>query len=174
MNVAAVMSSQAMDWRTPTDVLDVVRKLGPIGLDPCSGPGSHVNAETEWSPPEHDGLIASWGGHGLVFVNPPYGRDLDAWCEKAGWEGAVARLSRRDEVLLLVTSRTDTARFHEVLANADALCFWRGRISFLRPDGSTGAGAAFPSLVAYWGRRKYRFAEVFEPCGWVALTRTGG
>ena len=29
-------SSVKQDWQTPDDVLDVVRQVGPIGLDPCT------------------------------------------------------------------------------------------------------------------------------------------
>lgn len=32
----AVMSSQRHDWQTPDAILDAVRKVAPIGLDPCT------------------------------------------------------------------------------------------------------------------------------------------
>lgn len=83
---------------TPPRVFDAIRHiLGPIGLDPCSHPGSQVPAKVRYYLPEYappgmpqvfpmpaygltpahvavigDGLVLPWRGFGLVYVNPPY------------------------------------------------------------------------------------------------------
>ena len=86
---------------TPKEVYEpIVACLGPIGLDPCSHPGSLVPAAVRYYLPEYvpagtpasvplrveargevpghmaivgDGLSLPWGpGLGLVYVNPPY------------------------------------------------------------------------------------------------------
>ena len=58
-------------WITPQDELDLVRRYGPIGLDPCTEPSNPVGAASFFTE-EDDGLVQDWRGHGLTFVNPPY------------------------------------------------------------------------------------------------------
>lgn len=156
----ALFMSVDMSWCTPEVVLERVRRMGPIGLDPCSNPRSIVRAREEWrGPPGVDGLAEPWAPHGLVYCNPPYGRGIGQWVAKAA-------LERMDgaEVILLVPARPDTAWWHEaVVPHAAAVCFWRGRLSFLGAD----QGAPFPSAVVYYGHRFKEFTEAFGDAGWI-------
>ena len=74
MTAAALLTSAWSHWTTPDNVLERVRRLGPIGLDPCGNPEDHVQAALSWHGPhakdvEHrgDGLQEGWLGYGLVF-----------------------------------------------------------------------------------------------------------
>src|SRR5258707_15383538 len=71
------------DWCTPPEILECVYRMGSIGLDPCGHPKALVKARNIWTGPEHQDADAldgrSWRGHGLVFMNPPYGKGLDHW-----------------------------------------------------------------------------------------------
>lgn len=158
----ALMTSVRPDWRTPANVLELVRQVGPIGLDPCSGPGSIVGAKTEWSLENgDDGLANSWAGHGLVYVNCPYGREIVQWVDKCDREGSGIDC----EIIALLPARTD-AKWFQRLWYAQALCFWKGRIRFL----GAPASAPFPSVIAYWGPHWNRFARVFGDSGRVIYT----
>lgn len=157
----ALFMSNDMTWCTPEVVLERVRRVGPIMLDPCSNGRSIVRAKTEWRGPPHgpDGLAEPWAGHGLVYCNPPYGRGIGQWVAKCALEALDGA-----EVIALVPARPDTAWWHEaVVLHAAAICFWRGRLSFL----GAAAGAPFPSAVIYYGRRPDIFASAFREAGWV-------
>lgn len=156
----ALFMSADMTWCTPEVVLERVRRMGPIGLDPCSNSRSIVRAKEEWrGPPGTDGLAEPWTGHGLVFVNCPYGRGIGQWAAKCALEAMDGC-----EVVLLVPARPDTAWWHEaVVPHAKAICFWRGRLSFL----GAPAGAPFPSAVIYYGKRTEAFGEAFHDAGWI-------
>lgn len=126
------------EWYTPPKVTD---PLGPFGTDPCS-PGADIvpwiSAERHYTKQE-DGLKQPWIGR--CWVNPPYSA-VAPWLEK---------LAAHRNGFALVFARTDTKWWHEWVApHADAVCFIKGRLRFIRPDG-TGAGtAAAPSaLIAY-------------------------
>jgi len=170
MNRAApTLTSLSNEWRTPQLVVDLVRQVGLIAIDPCSGPGSVVYATVEWDE-ERDGLKERWAPYAcvrdsLVYVNPPYGRALPRWI------GRCADEAQDCTVLALVPARTDTRWWHEfVVAQAQAVCFWRGRLKFGLPPGYEGPqnGATFPSALVLWSplrRMADRFAAVLAPHG---------
>lgn len=150
-------------WNTPPEVLDRVRKLGPIGLDPCSNPTSIVNAIREIRLPE-DGLTAHWTGHGLVFCNPPYSRgNLTMWCLKIREEAKAGA-----EIVALVPSSTETVAFHKGIWHADAWCFPDHRIRFL-VDGKVKGSGRKGHCIAYYGRRAGHFWAAFADYGRVIL-----
>lgn len=158
----ALLSSVDMDWQTPPEVLDLVRQVAPIGLDPCTTKNNPVGA-FEWIWPEvANGLdLPWWPAHGLAFVNPPYGRQLAPWAAKIAAEG-----QRGMELICLVPARTDT-RWWRNIETAARVCFWRGRIRFV----GAPASAPFPSALGYWGPRPERFAEVFGARGGIWSVR---
>jgi hypothetical protein len=163
--LAPLKSSKSTDWNTPESFLDVVRQLGPIGLDPCSGAGSTVGARVEWRPDQgDDGLLDDWGGLGLVYANPPYGKTIKQWAAKIADEAA-----RGVEIVALLPSRTDTTWFqNHVSTRADAICFWRGRLRFIDADGKPAkSGATFPCMAAYFGPRADRFRAIFAVHGFI-------
>ena len=72
------LSSNRQDWQTPGWFLDLVRRVGPIALDPCTTPDNPTRAWNYHSLGNTDdcGLYASWARNGLAFINPPYGAHL--------------------------------------------------------------------------------------------------
>ena len=163
------------DWQTPPHVLELVRSVAPIALDPCTSESNPTGARTHVWWPNGDGLAFDWASTGgLVYVNPPYSQ-IRKWLAKCAAES-----TRGAEIIALVPARTDTRAWHESVTTADAICFWRGRLQFI--DAATGkpaqvwsaakqrfvdAAAPFPSALVYWGWSSERFARVFEGRGMV-------
>lgn len=166
---AGMMTSDKSNWRTPVDVIiDPIRLwLGTICLDPCadSDPVNHfavVNlAGTDAEHPNNVDGLNTWYAHGgLAFVNPPYGRRLGEWmkcCAQHHCNG--------HEVVALVPARTDT-RWFQSCWESDAICFIRGRLTFVGADNC----APFPSALVYWGDRVGRFERAFTHLGRVIST----
>lgn len=130
-------------WITPKWLIE---KIGPFDLDPCaSDPQPWPCAEKQYTV-EDNGLMAPW--FGMVFANPPYGRQLDAWLN---------RLSLHGNGIALVFARTDTAAFfRHVWPQADSLLFIRGRLTFHYPDGSRpkkGHNSGGPSVLIAYGKQ---------------------
>lgn len=79
-----VHSSESTNWNTPAILLEWIEAaFGQIGLDPCGGAGSLVDAQHAIFTEKENGLEQSWRGYGLTYCNPPYGRVLPAWADKA-------------------------------------------------------------------------------------------
>lgn len=77
----ALFSSVKMDWRTPKGFFRELDQEFHFGLDAAATP---ENAKCErYFTPETDGLSRPWSGYGAVFCNPPYGREIGKWVQKA-------------------------------------------------------------------------------------------
>lgn len=137
-------------WLTPRWILDA---LGGFDLDPCGAPGWGTADRVYTPEADGDGLALPWSGR--VWLNPPYGRYMAGWLE---------RLARHGQGTALIPARTDTAAFHDYVWDAaDAALFLRGRVTFLRPDGSEPvANSGSGSVLCAYGPRD---AEALAACG---------
>ena len=78
---AALLSSKKMDWCTPQDFFDRLNEEFAFVLDAAA---TDKTAKCGlYYTPETDGLSQSWDRGGAVFCNPPYGREIGKWVQKA-------------------------------------------------------------------------------------------
>ena len=133
MNTAVHFSSATDLWSTPQDFFDKPHNEFGFETDVCA---SVENAKCErFFTKEDDGLAQVWTG--VCWMNPPYGREIKQWMEKAyksSLDGAT--------VVCLVPARTDTAWWHDYAAKGKVR-FIRGRLKF----GEHANSAPFPSAV---------------------------
>lgn len=142
-------TEQSQDWVTPPWLVAVIEKLagGKIDLDPCCGrtrKQNPVRAPFVYSEKD-DGLSKPWGlpGVRVVYVNHPY-KQGDAWVEKA--IGEICRFPHLS-VWMLGPAFTDQPWYHRALERCASERSIKGRVRFLRPDGSPAGGPRFPSTV---------------------------
>jgi len=133
---SVLFSSNTDQWATPQDVYDELNKEFDFDLDPCADDQNH---KTElYYTKEQDGLKQDWSGR-RFFCNPPYGRDVGRWVEKAFRESA----KDGTIVVLLIPARTDTRWFHDYIQHRSEIRFVKGRLKF----GGGETPAPFPSMV---------------------------
>lgn len=142
-----ILSSSVSDtWDTPADLFAKLHAEFSFTLDPCC---QEYSAKCPiYYTPQEDGLKQSWSGH-TVFMNPPYGRTIRKWVQKAFNESKEGAL-----VVCLLPSRTDTSWWHEYCMKGEVR-FLRGRLKFenrslpsWREDGSHKMSPApFPSAI---------------------------
>lgn len=145
---------------TPDDVVALaVKVLGAIDLDPasCEEANQTVGARRIYTL-ETNGLAHDWRAEN-VYLNPPYGDEIEAWMEKlvAEFEAGHFRAA-----ITLVPARTDTAWFRRL--RDFPKCFVSGRLKFKGP-GIGENSAPFPSCVVYLGSDFIRFASTFTAIG---------
>lgn len=158
-----LMTSANEHWMTPELFLRLIYKFSKIGLDPCSHQNSYVKSVKTFIFPDNDGLEESWGGYGLVYCNPPYGRKLAKWIIKC-----VVEAARGSEIILLIPARTDTRGWQRwIFPTAKRICFVAGRLEFVdgRDPSATKNKATFPSAVIYFGPNPEKFEEIFQEIG---------
>ena len=129
---------ETREWYTPPSFFDRLRAT--FDLDPAS-PGADI---VPWVPAERhytrsdDGLRLPW--HGRVWLNPPYGPQGVRFIE---------RMLVHRNGLMLLPARTETRIFQRAMAEADAVCFLRDRLHFIRADGYQGRAAFASALFAF-------------------------
>ncbi len=129
-------SSKTNEWSTPQSFFDELDKEFNFTLDPCA---THDNAKCDkYYTIEDDGLLQDWSKD-IVFMNPPYGREIKHWVQKAYEESL-----KGATVVCLIPARTDTTYWHSyIFDKADDIRFIKGRLKF--GDGKNSA--PFPSAV---------------------------
>lgn len=154
----AALTSDRDDWETPRWLFDKLDAVWHFTLDPASN-GRNALCEKFFTK-EDDGLAQSWGGHS-VFLNPPYGRQMSAWLEKAALE------SRKPNtiVIVLVPARTDTGWWWDwVVPYAAEISFLRGRVKYCL-DGKELNSSPFPSCLIRFGGELPKSAKPDGPSG---------
>jgi phage N-6-adenine-methyltransferase len=129
------------EFGTPIQfVRPLADSLGGFDVDPASGAEAQPLASTRFTE-DDDGLAQEW--HGNVWLNPPFSEKTE-WVRKARRE---VRAGRADTVVVLLPVDTSTSLFHEEVVDATAICFVRGRLSFV----GGGRNPSFGVLVAVFG-----------------------
>lgn len=151
-----------VDWHTPQDLVDLCREaMGGIDTDPasCRAAQERVRA-SRWYGPVEDGLTLPWVGR--VFLNPPFSGMAD-WVA-----GALDRIGGDTDALCLVChANTDARWWHDLSAYPVALS--KGRVRYLRPDGTPGPQPPRGSAVFFLGGtsdQQENFKRRFLAHGW--------
>lgn len=149
MNTQVMFSSKTDLWETPQEFFDKLNAEFHFNLDVCALP---ENAKcTLYYTPEIDGLFQPW--YGRCWCNPPYGREIGKWVEKAynsAKDGAL--------VVMLLPARTDTRWFHDYIYNKAEVKFIRGRLKF----GKSKNSAPFPSMIVVFRPEMERMEELSD------------
>ena len=131
-----------VDWATPQALFDELNSEFNFVLDAAASSTNHKAAK--WLGLDHenvecrDGLAVDWSIYGgAVYLNPPYGRGLRYWVNKAFNE------SRNQIVVMLLPARTDTFWFHEWIYPYAEIRFIKGRLKY----GAGTSPAPFPSMI---------------------------
>lgn len=148
MNMKVHYSSKSNEWDTPQDFYERLNKEFDFTLDPCTN-GTNSKCKKFYTEKE-DGLLQSWEGE-TVFMNPPYGRAIGNWVQKAYEES-----KKGVTVVCLIPSRTDTKYWHEYIMKADEIRLVKGRLKF----GDSKNSAPFPSAVIIFRNTGREYPEL--------------
>lgn len=159
-------------WMTPPWILDLVKKVGLIHLDPCANDWNSACAErtfTAKDPAPDNG--AQWGmlPDGMVtYVNWPYSQNR-AWATMV-IDHAAAQ-SGEAHVIALANASTGTSWFAAMTRAADAICLLDKRVRFVSPVTMREvSGNQWGTAIWYFGSGVWDFEMVFGDHG-VVLER---
>lgn len=142
----ALFSSATDEWETPQELFNELDREFEFTLDVCATKDNRKCSN--YYSKAQDGLSKNW--HGVCWMNPPYGREIRKWVEKAAyeaWHGAT--------VVCLLPARTDTRWWHDYIWDNENHCpregvkirLLKGRLKF----GGSKNSAPFPSAIVIFG-----------------------
>ena len=138
-----MMSSNTDQWATPQWFFDEVAKEFDFMLDVCADSTNHKCLN--YFDKEKNGLEQNWAEHiefgSAGWMNPPYGREIGKWCERAATCGRT--------IVGLLPARTDTKYFHKWIYHRAEIRFIKGRLKF----GDAKNSAPFPSMLVIWRQK---------------------
>jgi phage N-6-adenine-methyltransferase len=139
---AALFSSAKTTWETPPSLFHSLNAVWRFTLDAAA---SFENAKVDhFFTEEQDGLAQDWGGE-IVWVNPPFGKGIERWVQKAYEESQ----KRGTVVVMLLPVRTDTRYWQNwIEGKAAYIRFLPGRLKFVGAEHA----APFPSAIVVFGR----------------------
>ncbi len=118
--------------KTPTGFYNQLNEEFHFNFDPCPL-NSTIN-----------GLEIAWGRY--CYINPPYGKAIRSWLEKALFE---IEMKHTKLAVFLLPSYTDVKWFHEiVLPHAHEIRFIKGRLKF----GEHNNAAPFANMLVIFKR----------------------
>lgn len=134
-------SSKNHTWETPQDFFDKLDSIFNFTLDSCAEEDTAkcISYYTK----EDDALVQDWKG--IVWCNPPYGREQVKFVNKALMES----VKHNSTIVVLIPARPDTKLWQDVIfPNASQVCFVRGRLKF----GKAKDSAPFHCAVVVFGK----------------------
>lgn len=130
------------EWYTPPWIFEA---LGVEFVTDGASPGKSV---VPWVPAlKHSTRAEPVPWFGSVWLNPPFGErrnQIEPW---------LAKLEAHGDGIALVPNRTGADWWQDYAQRADGLLFIRGKVRFLRPDGSEGESPGYGNVMMAFGRR---------------------
>ena len=137
-------SLESTVWGTPPEIFNPINKEFGFTLDVCA---IAENAKAvRFFTPIDNGLKQPWDNE-VCWCNPPYGREVGRWVEKAFRESGS---QGGPTIVMLLPARTDTAWFHDYILGKAEIRFLRGRLYF---NDTPNGRAPFPSMVVVFGTK---------------------
>lgn len=142
-----------MEWATPQVLYDQLHGEFNFDLDVAANK-ANAKCKTYFSK-KQNGLKQDWYASSInksIYCNPPYGRGVDRWLEKA-WQTS----QQGATVVVLIPFRSDTKYFLKyVYSHAAELRMISGRLKF----NDAGGTAPFPSVVVVYrpGQHKLKYS----------------
>lgn len=112
------------DWKTPMDIMKIFMQYNWIDCFPY---------QANYNQFEKDYYSER------LYINPPYSKmkDVVKWIIK--------QYENKNEIIVIMPSRTDTKYFHELLNLKPVVYFIKGRLHY-----NESAGAPFPSVMLHF------------------------
>lgn len=145
-------SSKKMNWQTPQWLFDKLDETFHFDIDLAAS--KHNRKCRTYFGKKHDSLSQDWDNR-VGWCNPPYGRKIGKWVEKA----SMTRYEPGYGTVMLVPARPDTKWWWYAVKEATAIVFLKGRLKF--EGGDRLEAAPFPNALLIFGNHKRNHLDVY-------------
>ncbi len=161
-------SDASVEWYTPPEFIEMALEvLKEIDLDPASNELAQgwIKAAHYYTQAD-DGLAQEWKGR--IWCNPPYGRQVNKWLEKA----LASYQDEKAEAIILLLNRTGASWYKHLLRQVTAVCEVDKRIAFIDANGHRQSSPRYYNDFVYLGKDVETFSRVFGEIGDIRKTPT--
>lgn len=117
-------ASKSVEYETPTNLFNPLNEEFGFTLDVCCTI-ENTKVKKKFYTLEDDGLKQDWSAE-VCWMNPPYGREMIAWLNKAKRES-----EESDAVVVaLIPARTNTKWWGDICLKSSEIRFVQGRPKF--------------------------------------------
>ncbi len=160
-NMDVHYSSKSNEWESPKELFNRLNKEFNFNLDAAATKENCLCLN--YFTIGNDALKQDWSQYGNTFCNPPYGRSIGKFVEKAYNESKKGII-----VVMLMPSRTDTKFYHNYIMKSKEIRFIKGRCRFInrsfpswREDGNFKiTPAPFPSMIVVFDGKDYESPKI--------------
>lgn len=151
---AVLAPASSVEWFSPPALVRALGGKSGFDIDPCTPEDAALlpmRTARRLIPPSEDGLTSLWPDWAFVWMNPPYGRGIDQWLHKLANHPAGG--------IALVPANMDAGWMHDLVLGHSAVravLITRGRLTFVRPDGTPQRGNTSGSVLVAYGERAKR------------------
>jgi phage N-6-adenine-methyltransferase len=131
-------------WSTPAALFDELHREFKFDIDLCA---DDDNAKLPHYIRADRSMASTWLGLGRGWLNPPYGKEIGAWLEKALWSA-----QRGAFIVALVPGRTNAPWWHDIVMKAAEVRFIRSKVPFVDHNGKNTGVPPYGSVIAVFGR----------------------
>lgn len=150
------------EWYTPPEIVEAARAvLGEIELDPATSEiANEAVRAAEFYTIEDDALSLDWPPS-KIWMNPPYAAGLVSKFIGKFIEAAQTGATG----IVLVNNATETGWFQDLASVASAICFHKGRIRYVTPEGALPGAPLQGQAIFYVGEDSAGFVREFSRFG---------
>jgi len=132
--------SKSEEYETPKEIFEPLQKEFNLQLDVCAS-SSNYKLDNYFTK-EDDALTKDWHKYGNFWMNPPFGRELKKWVQKAYEESTKGVTG-----VSILPVRSNTNWWHELIIGVGAeVRFLKGRVKF----NDCIKGAWLPFAIVIW------------------------
>ena len=135
-----MFTSKKPDWQTPKWLFEKLDSHFHFMSDVCANDKNFL-CDIYYTE-QNSCLDKDW--EVINFMNPPYGRSIGQFIEKAYYEW----WDNDCTTVAVLPARTDTKWFHKYIYNKASIVFMKGRLKF--EGGHVLAPAPFPTMIVIW------------------------
>lgn len=154
-NWTAIHSSERHDWRTPQPLFHSLDTLFRFELDAAAD--SENKLCQKFFSLESDALNQSWQVDGWVWVNPPYGKQVAHWFEKA-----INESESGAKIVMMCMACTETKWFQRAWEHCAEIWFLNPRVKFVLPGSKAGPAPKGSALYIFDRVHVPRVVRVFN------------
>ncbi len=139
-----IHSSKRHDWQTPQELFESLDQVFRFQLDAAASSENKKCLRYFSTRPLSNAFDHSWNVGGWVWVNPPYGKQVGRWFDKA-----ISESDKGARIVMMCMACTETKWFQSAWNHCAEIWLLTPRVKFVQPGEKTGPAPKGSALYIF-------------------------